>query len=133
MISLPQVQALCARGLVGDHHLSVRPGPVGKKNITLIESEQLREFEQTTGLGLSPAEARRNIVTQGIRLNSLLHSEFQVGDVTVLALELCEPCSLLARRTHPEVMTALWHRGGLRCRILADGLIRVGDPITATT
>jgi hypothetical protein len=31
----------------------------------------------------------------------------------------------------PEISNALVHRGGLRCQILSDGFVRVGDAISA--
>jgi MOSC domain-containing protein YiiM len=51
--------------------------------------------------------------------------------VELEGLELCEPCSLLARRTHREALKFFVHKGGLRARILTGGLIRVGDSVVA--
>jgi MOSC domain-containing protein YiiM len=44
-------------------------------------------------------------------------------------LELCEPCSLFARRTHREVVKLFAGKGGLRAGILSGGEIRVGQSI----
>jgi len=129
MSSVSQVQAMAGRGLVGDRNFSPLIEVAPDKNITLIESEKIQEFGEATGIAFSAQDARRNIVTSGILLNPLLGQEFFVGPVTVKALELCEPCSLLARRTHRQVLWGLAHKGGLRCQILTYGIIQVGDRI----
>lgn len=131
MISVEETEAVASRGLKGDHHFSARLSKSPGKNLTLIETEKIDAFVRATGLEFSPEDARRNIVTEGIDLNSLLGLEFHVGPVKVKAIELCEPCSLLARRTHRAVLWGLLHKGGLRCQIITGGLIRVGDKIAA--
>jgi MOSC domain-containing protein YiiM len=128
MISVTEVHALAGRGLAGDRNFA--PLAVGKtNNVTLIESEKIREFTVATGLDFTAEDSRRNIVTSGIDLNQLVGCEFHVGVVRMKALELCEPCSLLARRTHRAVLWGLLHKAGLRCQIVTDGVIRVGDEI----
>jgi MOSC domain-containing protein YiiM len=129
MASVTEAQALTGRGLVGDRHFSLGLGDALDKNLTLIESEKIAEFCRAMGLAFSAEDARRNIVTAGIELNGLVGREFHVGPVRVKAIELCEPCSLLARRTHRAVLWGLAHKGGLRCQIVTDGMIRVGDVI----
>jgi MOSC domain-containing protein YiiM len=53
-----------------------------------------------------------------------------VGEVRLRGVMLCEPCGHLAKLTHDTVRKALVHRGGLRCDIVGEGLIRVGDAVT---
>jgi MOSC domain-containing protein YiiM len=92
--------------------------------LTLIESEVLTE------LGLRAAEIRRNIVTEGIRLNELVGSTFRIGDVLIEGIRLCPPCTHLDKLTGKQLLRPLADRGGLRANILSDGTIRVGDAIT---
>jgi len=129
MIALPEVQAMAGQGLFGDRNFSQRSSSGLDKNLTLIEHEKIDEFARATGLEFTAEDARRNLVTQGIELNSLVGREFYVGAIKVEALELCEPCNLLAKRTHRQVLWGLRHRGGLRCRILSNGVIRLGDNV----
>lgn len=129
MVAVEQVQALSGQGLMGDRHFSSKAGKTPDKNLTLIESEKIQHFCEATGLVFTSQDARRNIITSSIELNPLLGQEFFVGTVKVKALELCEPCSLLAKRTHRAVLWGLLHKGGLRCQILTDGIIRSGDAI----
>lgn len=129
-----KVQALAGRGLEGDRYavmqgtFSDRPG---QRDVTLIESEVLESYEQESGKKLSAAESRRNLLTQGVRLNDLVGREFQVGAVRMRGLRLSEPCTHLMRLTHPETLRGLVHRGGLVAEVLNDGELRVGDVVTA--
>ena len=129
MVSLPQVEAVAGRGLRGDRKYCHDLIPDTDNHVTLIESEKIEDFVAATGLDFSAEDARRNIVTQGIELNALLDQEFYIGSVKVQTVELCEPCSYLAKRTHRAVLWGLANRGGLRCRILTGGIIRVGDTV----
>jgi MOSC domain-containing protein YiiM len=128
-----QIHAVPDLGLEGDRYYGETG--VGQKragtgrDITLIEIESLQAIFRETGIELTPGEARRNIVTRGISLNDLVNKEFQVGEVRLRGVRLCEPCQHLAILTQPEVLPALVHRGGLRAEILTDGIIHTGDPI----
>ena len=82
-------------------------------------------------MAFTAADARRNVVTLGVRLNDLVGQEFCVGAVRIRGLRLCEPCSYLAKRSVPEVLKGLVHKGGLRAQILSEGVIGVGDRIEA--
>lgn len=78
---------------------------------------------------LSDTDTRRNIITRGIDLNSLVGRRFLIGDVECLGQRLCEPCAHLERLTARGVLKALIHRGGLRGDIVTDGIIVAGAPI----
>jgi MOSC domain-containing protein YiiM len=129
------VHAVPNLGLEGDRYFG--QAGVGKKrsgtgrDITLIEVEAIEAIQRESGIQLSPGEARRNIVTQGVALNHLVGQEFQVGEVRLRGVRLCEPCQHLVSLTEPGVLPALVHRGGLRAEILTDGTIRSGDRIYA--
>ena len=127
-------RAVTGRGLEGDRYeagvgtFSDKPGT--GRQVTLIEAEAIEAFEAESGEVLKAAEARRNIVTRGVRLNDLVGREFLIGQVRVLGCRLCEPCTHLERLTGKGVLRGLVHRGGLRAELLSDGVIRVGDRIS---
>jgi MOSC domain-containing protein YiiM len=112
-----------AEGLRGDRYY-------GRRNITLIEAEALEGMLSDTGVELSAAESRRQVLTRGIRLNELAGKRFTVGEVECVGEEWCEPCAHLQRLTRPGVLEGLVHRGGLRADIVRGGRIAVGDPVT---
>lgn len=127
--SVDEVRAAAEFGLVGDRYFLGQNRPKLSCQLTLIEAENIEEFKRTTGLAFDADDARRDIVTRGIRLNPLLGQDFSIGEIRVRAIELCEPCSLLAKRTHREVRGELVHKGGLRCEILTSETIHVGDAV----
>jgi MOSC domain-containing protein YiiM len=130
--SVERAWALAGRGLEGDRYaagigtFSDRPG---RRDVTLIESEALEAYARESGRKLSAAAARRNLLTQGVRLNDLVGREFQVGAVRLRGLRLSEPCTHLMRLTHPETLRGLVHRGGLIAEVLNDAEVAVGDRI----
>jgi MOSC domain-containing protein YiiM len=122
------VDALAGRGLEGDRYVE-RPGTDGQ--VTLIESEHIEAFAQATGFAMRPDMPRRNIVTRGDRLNGLVGKRFRVGKAVFEAFELCEPCRIFQRNTHPEALRFFAGKGGLRARIVSGGVVRVGDALVA--
>jgi MOSC domain-containing protein YiiM len=102
----------------------------GERNLTLIEAEAIESFAADTGIELTAAESRRQVLTRGIRLNDLVGRRFLVGDVECVGEEWCEPCSHLQGLTRPGVLRGMVHRAGLRADIVSGGRIAVGDPVT---
>jgi MOSC domain-containing protein YiiM len=111
-------------GVVGDRYSESR-------DLTLIEAEALEAFQGETGIELSAAESRRQVLTRGIRLNDLVGERFNVGDVECVGQELCEPCNHLQGLTHPGVLRGMVHRAGLRADIVRGGRIAVGDEVSS--
>ncbi|EMA45195.1 MOSC domain-containing protein [Halococcus saccharolyticus] len=130
--SVAAVEAVADAGLRGDRYFS-DAGTFAERtggDLTLIESEALAAVERDDGIELEPGAHRRNITTEGVRLNHYVNHRFRVGEATCLGVELCEPCSYLEQHLGEQgVREALVHRGGLRCRIVATGRIHTGDTI----
>jgi len=126
-----RVRAYAGRGLEGEYHLAPQRAESGAA-ITLIAEEALAGLRDDTGIALSHAESRRNVLTRGVDLNGLVGRRFRVGDVECEGVELCEPCLGLARLVDEfGVLRGLVHRGGLRADVLTDGEIAVGDAVEA--
>jgi MOSC domain-containing protein YiiM len=130
--AVPEVRAEPGRGLEGDRYWA-RQGTLWKpepdREITLIESESLVALAQEAAVVLEPADARRNLVTRGVRLNELVGRRFRVGEVSLRGMQLCEPCGHLERLAGAKLRPLLAGRAGLRAAILIGGVIRVGDSI----
>jgi MOSC domain-containing protein YiiM len=124
-----RVRAVEGRGLEGDRYFFEEAGP--GEALTLIAAEALEGLRADTGIELTHAESRRQVLTRGIDLNALVGEEFSVGDVRCVGVELCEPCLHLESVTYDGVIKGLVHRGGLRADVLAGGEIAVGDSISA--
>ena len=109
-------------GLPGDRYF-------GRGDITLVEQEALDALREDTGIELSHAEIRRQVLTTGVRLNDLLNKRFRVGEVEALGIEWCEPCNHIQSLTYPGVLKGMVHRAGLRADIVQAGTISVGDEV----
>lgn len=132
---LSEARALARRGLEGDRYaehagtFSSRNPALGGYDLTLIEADVLDVLVLPGGVRVGYADARRNVVTRGVSLNSLVGRRFLVGDVECLGQRLCEPCAHLERLTSPGALKALIHRGGLRADVLSDGTISPGAAV----
>lgn len=127
---LEQVRAFADRGLEGDRHMTndgTFPSGAPGSALTLIEAEVCESFDPP----LRGDEHRRNVVTRGVDLNSLVGHDFTIGGLRCRGMRLCEPCTVVDGYASQPVLRALVHRGGLRADILGDGEIRVGDAVSA--
>ena len=129
--SVQVVDAIAGQGLEGDRYFEARNRTGPDCQVTLIEAEHIEAFTRDTGLAMTPGMPRRSLVTRGVRLNDLVGQRFIVGEAELEGMELCEPCSIFARNSHREAKKWFAGKGGLRARIVAGGLIRVGSPVQA--
>jgi MOSC domain-containing protein YiiM len=109
-------------GVTGDRYF-------GRGDITLIEAEAIEAFNEETGIPLTHAEIRRQVLTRGVRLNDLVDKRFRVGEVEAVGVEWCEPCNHIQGLTHQGVLKGMVHRAGLRADIVRSGRIAVGDEV----
>ncbi len=132
--SVERVTAIPGTGLEGDRY-AIKLGtfykPMPDYELTLIEAEALEAMKNEYKIDLAPGDARRNLVTRGVPLNHLVGCEFQIGDVKIRGVRLCEPCGHLQKLTAKDVLKGLRHRGGLRAQILTAGTLHAGDAIQA--
>lgn len=133
--SQQQAELVAGQGVVGDRYF-LKTGTFSEKlaglpdaELTLIEREEIDTFNEKTKLGYSYADFRRNIVTQGVRLNDLVGKTFFVGDVELEGIRLCEPCAHLANLLSNEIMQHMVHKTGLRARVKSSGNITLQSPI----
>ena len=126
LVQVDTVRAVAGRGLEGDRYFHGRgtfSGTGRGYQLTLVEEQALEDVD------LPWVEARRNVVTRGIALNTLVGRRFTVGTAECVGRRLAEPCSHLERLTRPGIIRPLVHRAGLRADILRDGRITLGDGV----
>ena len=135
VVRVPEATALAGRGLDGDRYAagegSFSRWPGKGRDVTLIAAEALRQAEAAFGVALSDGEHRRNLVVEGVPLDSLRGVPFRIGGVAFEGVRLCAPCKYLVRVTgQPRVFDALVRRGGLRAAVTTGGVLREGDAVT---
>lgn len=127
LVPRERVEAVAGVGLAGDHYATKTDG---KRQVTLIQAEHLEVVAQLLGItGVAPEAIRRNIVVSGINLLALRQHRFAVGGVLLEGAGLCAPCSRMEEALGHGGYNAMRGHGGIVCRILNGGEIRVGDAV----
>ena len=122
------IKVLANQGVVGDRHFKEFNDPFSQ--ITLIESENIDFYNIKFGLNIPYVDFRRNIVTKGIQLNSLIGKKIKIGNVKLEGIDLCRPCRHLNEILNQNnIIKEFLRKGGLRCQILTSSSINVGDEI----
>jgi len=131
MQAVETVEALAGSGLRGDRYCQMSGHEPGKdqSQVTLIEKESLEAVARELGIEFTKGEHRRNLVTRGLRLESLEGKRFRVGDAV---LEFHQPrptCHYIESITTKGMTKALIGRSGIGARVVQSGLIHIHDPI----
>jgi MOSC domain-containing protein YiiM len=125
-----RIEVLAGQGVVGDRHFLDAPAKRNGNDLTLIDAAQVEGFVAETGIPLTAAETRRQVVTEGVDVNALVGKRFRVGEVECVGVVLCEPCSYLEGLVaKPGLLRGMAHRAGLNADVLNDGSIAVGDEL----
>ena len=128
MLNVSSIEALAGKGLLNDRKFMNDNN--NKSQLTFIEIENINYVNKILVSKIPAINFRRNIITQGVNLNDLNGKEFFVGPVKVKAHDLCRPCKYLQQLLNQkDLMKELLLKGGLRCEILIDGKISIGDII----
>ena len=122
------IEVLANKGVVGDRHFNDYNDPYCQ--LSLIEAENIDEYNLKFGLNIPYLDFRRNIITKGIKLNDLVGKRLSIGNVEVEGIDLCRPCRHLTEMLDQEnILKEFLRKGGLRCQILSSSKIKVGDAI----
>jgi MOSC domain-containing protein YiiM len=123
MIEVPTVECVTGRGLRGDRYFDFKADYKGQ--VTFFS---LGVFAELCGAlqvqGIPPSAVRRNIYTRDVDLNGLIGQEFEVQGVRFYGTEESRPCDWMNRAIGPGANEFLKGHGGLRARILTDGIVR---------
>jgi hypothetical protein len=123
-VELKQVECVAGQGLFGDRFFGFKESYQGQ--VTFFASEVFADVcGQLAVDEKSPGVTRRNIITRGVDLNTLIGQEFEVQGVRFAGVGECSPCHWMNEAIAPGAEAALHGRGGLRARVLTDGWLRV--------
>lgn len=130
MRRVPAARLLAGRGLEGDRYAlgggTWAQYPDLEKQLTLIDAADVDAVAAEVGAALTPGDTRRNLVTTGIDLPSLVGRWFAVGDALLFGAKRCPPCTHLERLTGVRLVKALAHRGGINAGVFVGGPIAEG-------
>ena len=128
IVAVPRLRCLAGRGIEGDRFLDYKPSYKGQ--ITFFAEEvyhrlcdALKVRDKTT------ACFRRNVVTAGVDLLTLIGQEFELQGVRFRGHSECSPCYWMDQAFAPGAFEALKGHGGLRAEILSDGFLGKADSL----
>jgi MOSC domain-containing protein YiiM len=133
LVPVRSARAVPGRGLEGDRY-SAGAGtwstPGLWSEVTLVSAEAGEVLRASVGFEGDAGELRRNLVTEGINLDELIGVRFRIGEVVLEGVRPCDPCGYLERIVGRRgLKDALRGRGGLRARVLQEGILRAGDDV----
>lgn len=124
IVEVDEIECVAGRGLFGDRFFDYKPDYKGQ--ITFFAWEVLERMRAELGLvEATPPATRRNVITGGVDLNTLIGKEFELQGVRFAGTEECRPCYWM-NRAFGNAQTEMWLQGngGLRARILTDGVLK---------
>ncbi|MGA3009045.1 MAG: hypothetical protein ABSD72_02175 [Terracidiphilus sp.] len=122
LVEKTELSCVAGRGIEGDRFFDFKENYKGQ--ITFFSSEVFAEVcGQLGATGKSPGVTRRNVITANVELNSLVGIEFDIQGVRFAGVAECSPCRWMDFAIAPGAEKLLQGRGGLRARILTDGIL----------
>ena len=122
------INLVAGKGVIGDRHFKDYNDPYN--HLSIIESESVDEYNKRYDLNIPYLNFRRNIITRGIRLNDLIDKKILIGNVQLDVIDLCRPCRHLSDKLGKDnIIKEFLRKGGIRCGILNNGKISIGDQI----
>lgn len=136
MNNVNQIVLEVGKGIFGDRYYN-QEGTFSNKgkiepdrDVTLIEIEKINTLNEEHNLNITAEDFRRNIVVSNCDLNSLVGKEFQIGEVVLKGIRLCEPCKYLADKLNEKkALAEMVHKAGLRAQIIKGGSIDLTSQI----
>jgi MOSC domain-containing protein YiiM len=135
MISYRSCQAIADKGLEGDRYALGTGFYSGvaewDAHITLMQIEPLESLAAAHDCHLDPKVLRRNLITRGVDLSSLIGRQFRVGPAVVLrGRKAWPPCSHIVKQSgRKEIFQYLARDTGIGADIVVGGTISLGDAI----
>ncbi|MGJ8654488.1 MAG: MOSC domain-containing protein [Opitutaceae bacterium] len=124
--SVGSIECLAGRGIVGDRYLDHQEDYKGQ--ITFFDwAVYQRIRDNFNSPELDPEKFRRNVLVEGVDLNTLIGKKFTLQGIEFEGVEECRPCYWMDEAVNPGVHEALKGHGGLRAKILNDGTLRVAE------
>jgi len=123
---LSAVECVAGKGLVGDRYFDFKPDFKGQ--VTFFDAAVVEEAREKFQLPDLVAQAfRRNLIVEGAHLSEWVGRRFRFRGIEFEGSEECKPCYWMDESIAPGMEAFLTGgcRGGLRARILTDGVLEI--------
>ena len=116
------------KGIINDRYYNHYKNK--KEQVTLINREEIDDFNKNTGKKIDYKDFRRNIIISGINLSQYINKKIIIQNVILNIYELCQPCNYLQKKLGiSNLVKMLVNKSGVRAEIISSGFISVGDKI----
>ena len=123
IVEVDEIECVAGSGIRGDRFFDHKPDFKGQ--ITFFEAETHERLCEQFGIeGKGPETYRRNVIVRGQDLNEWIGKEFEVQGIRFLGTEEAKPCFWMNQAFCEGAEDALKGHGGLRAKILTDGVLR---------
>jgi molybdopterin synthase catalytic subunit len=122
---IAEVECVAGMGLKGDRYFGYKPDFKGQ--VTFFDADAIDAVrKQFNRPDLCSSEFRRNLVIRGVQLEDWIGKRFRFQGIDFEGSEECKPCYWMDEAVTPgtEEFLKTACRGGLRARILGDGILR---------
>lgn len=123
MEEVDSVECVAGKGLRGDRYFGFKEDFKGQVTFFAHEIYE-RLVERFELAGVEPSVFRRNIITRGVDLNSLIGEEFEVQGVRFFGMQEAAPCYWMDSVVADGAEEAMRGNGGLRAKIVEGGELR---------
>ena len=118
-----EARLVAGKGIDGDRFFDYKEDYKGQ--VTFFEYETFAGLRDRFSVyDRGPDVFRRNIVTEGIDLNTLIGEEFEVQGIRFKGMEEARPCYWMNEAFCQGAEEALLGKGGLRARVLTGGILQ---------
>lgn len=122
IVEVSSIECVAGRGIRGDRFFNYKDDYKGQ--ITFFGWEVYEDVCRQLDIhDKTAAVLRRNVITRGIDLNTLIDRTFSIQGVRFHGVCECSPCYWMNAALGPGAEDLLRGRGGLRARILTDGVL----------
>ena len=124
LLAVDSIECVAGSGIRGDRFFDYKPDYKGQ--ITFFSMEVFEALKKELNLpNAQPSATRRNVMVRGADLNDVIGREFELQGIRFLGVEESRPCYWMNSAIGPGAEEWLRGRGGLRCRILTSGFLKI--------
>ena len=132
--AVSSVEVVEGKGVEGEPRyfgrVSRESGKPSRRQVSLIEREQIAEHAATLGLQkIGPGAVRANIETEGISLVPLVGQQVEIGEAVLFLYAPRDPCARMDAVCQGLRELMLENKQGVMAEVVKSGRIAVGDRV----
>jgi len=124
LIIADEIDVLIGTGIRGN-----RPGENSARQVSIQSRRELELASKRLGRSIHPDQTRRNITLDDGELPRVRGQRLLLGSVELEVFSDAPPCALMTKIIGPGARPALRKLGGIHCRVVKGGAIRLGDDL----